>query len=513
MTSSNTYTERLGRYCLAIAAAAACFLASSCGGGGGGASGTNLSNAPTPVAITCNNGGVPAASLISAGTGQFASQIAACEKGLPTLLVPTTGNCVPVILDAGPCAYSVPLGSPSGTQPTVHVVNSANVPYTAVTICAPGSTTACQTIDHILVDTGSTGLRIMASVLTSSIQLPGISDSTGAPLIECVQFADGYSWGSIRTADVRLAGQVAQGIPVQIVGDSTAYTAPSTCYNSTPTPLNALNDVASFGANGVLGVGLFKQDCGPNCVGNTTTQFFYYTCPTTTTCSSFGPALNQQITNPVAAFASNNNGVLLQFSAVPVTSGALNLLGTLTFGINTQTNNQATASTLNTYFADPQSGDFISTLLSSTGGYSVPTAPFANSFIDSGSNAIYFPNTGTGTVIPTDTTYLWFLPSVPNGSPVDVINITATQQSYNSGTAGPHSFSFPIANANTVLFPSGGGNNTVFNGLGAPSSGTGTTGGVDWGLPFFLGKSVFVGIESNTTSVAGTPRTGPFWAY
>ena len=496
MTSSNTRYAQVGRMGLAIAAAAACVLAASCGGGGG--SGSNNSN--TPVAT-------------------IAQQVATCDHGQPQsqVAVPTTGNSVPVMIDSGPCAYGVPFGSPSGTASSVYKVGAANVPYTSVTICTPGSTTACQTIDHILVDTGSSGLRLMSSVLTGAATLPAISVNN-APLIECVQFADGYSWGSIRTADVHIAGESAMSLPVQVVGDSSSYTVPSGCLGTSTTPLSPLNDVGSFGSNGVLGVGLFKQDCGPGCVGPLNAgNGFYYSCPTTSSCSGFGPAISQQVTNPVALFATDNNGVVLQFPNVPAASGALNVQGTLSFGINTQTNNQASAGTLNTYLAEPDTGpnpgDFISTLLTASGGYNVPTTAFSNSFIDSGSNAIYFPNTGTPTVIPTDATYSWFIPVVPSSSPADVITLTATQQSY-TGAIGPAGFSFEIANANTVLFPSGSGNNTVFNGLGAPSgTGSGSTGGVDWGLPFFLGKTIYVGLEGDTISIAGTQQTGPFWAY
>nr|WP_249193126.1 DUF3443 family protein [Burkholderia cenocepacia] len=40
--------------------------------------------------------------------------------------------------------------------------NAQNVLYTSVTICMPG-TSNCQTIDNVLVDTGSFGLRLFNS--------------------------------------------------------------------------------------------------------------------------------------------------------------------------------------------------------------------------------------------------------------------------------------------------------------------------------------------------------------
>ena len=64
---------------------------------------------------------------------------------------PPTNNTASVIVDAGPSNGSV------------------NTLFTSVTICMPGSTTSCQTIDHIQVDTGSYGLRILAPALTSAL--------------------------------------------------------------------------------------------------------------------------------------------------------------------------------------------------------------------------------------------------------------------------------------------------------------------------------------------------------
>ena len=95
----------------------------------------------------------------------------------------------------------------------------------------------------------------------------------------------------------------------------------------------------------------------------------------------------------------------------------------------------------------------------------------------------------------------------------DVFSISATQQG--AGGGNTNTLNFKIANANTVLFPSGNGLNTVFNGLGAASSGTlsSSVGGVDWGLPFFLGKSVFVGLETVPITLSSGSATGPLWAY
>jgi hypothetical protein len=138
-------------------------------------------------------------------------------------------------------------GGPSG--------DAINTLYTTVTICVPGTTT-CQTIDNIQVDTGSYGLRVLASVLTLS--LPVASATDGNSLVECTQFVDGYSWGPVATADLEVAGEKASSLPVQVIGSSSFTNVPTDC-SSTGT---AEDTVASFGANGILGIGVFEQDCG-----------------------------------------------------------------------------------------------------------------------------------------------------------------------------------------------------------------------------------------------------------
>src|SRR5579871_3698662 len=187
---------------------------------------------------------------------------------------PTGSNVQAITVDSGPSLVA------NSTSPAL------NIAYTTITVCAPGSTTNCQTIDHIQVDTGSSGVRILASVLT--ITLPTRMDSNNAVEAECTQFADGDSWGSVRQADVKIAGETASNQLVQVIGDAT-YPVPSGCEGSSSTPSE--NDVQSFGANGILGVGPFIQDCGSGCtVGG---NGVYFTCPTTAcTPAAFGTPTN-----------------------------------------------------------------------------------------------------------------------------------------------------------------------------------------------------------------------------
>jgi len=138
---------------------------------------------------------------------------------------------------------------------------TVNIPFITITICAPGSTTNCQTIDGIEVDTGSWGLRIISSVLNASLlsALPQqMVAGTAIPVVECAQFADGYSWGPVMSADVTISSEKASNIPVQIIGNpSITQPAPSDCSSPVPNPENT---VGSFFANGLIGVGVFEQE-------------------------------------------------------------------------------------------------------------------------------------------------------------------------------------------------------------------------------------------------------------
>jgi hypothetical protein len=78
----------------------------------------------------------------------------------------------------------------------------ANAAFTSLTICKPGSTTACQNISGILVDTGSYGLRILQSGIPQ-LKLTQLLDANGNILENCDSFPDGsFLWGPVALADI-----------------------------------------------------------------------------------------------------------------------------------------------------------------------------------------------------------------------------------------------------------------------------------------------------------------------
>src|SRR4051812_21623081 len=107
---------------------------------------------------------------------------------------PTASNVLPISVNSGP-ANSAP-----------------NQPFVSVTVCVPG-TSNCQTIGGILVDTGSMGLRILSSAIT--LPLPQQTGAGGAPVVECLPFVDGFTWGPVQTADVRMGGEQANAMAIQ----------------------------------------------------------------------------------------------------------------------------------------------------------------------------------------------------------------------------------------------------------------------------------------------------------
>ncbi|WP_063801166.1 DUF3443 domain-containing protein [Burkholderia ubonensis] len=219
----------------------------------------------------------------------------------------------------------------------VAVQNLTNRPMVSVTVCEPDSTN-CQTIDNILLDTGSTGLRLVGSVASLVAGNPHVATANGEQLAECMPFGAGNTWGSVRTADVKMAGEIARNVPIQIIGDMDASSVPPSCTRRG----RMLNTVENLGFNGILGVDVNASDCGAHCA-DSTDYGVYFSCSNGAGCSDTTVPIAQQVVNPVTHFATDNNGVILQMPPV-ADMGQASVTGSLTFGIETQANNRFAAS-------------------------------------------------------------------------------------------------------------------------------------------------------------------------
>jgi hypothetical protein len=395
----------------------------------------------------------------------------------------------------------------------------------------PGTTT-CQTIDHIEVDTGSTGLRIVTGATivdaagnpagTFSLALPGVPDpkTAGNVLAECLQFADGFSWGSVNKADIRLpiSGKTATNVNVQVIGAASAgdpSKASPTCLPPPPINMNSCmgieDTVPCFGANGILGVGPFINDCNSNSTqtcdpaaprtsggvtfpGNSAT---YFSCTAAASCAQVGAGIittQLQVPNPAVLFAADNNGVIIELPAVGATGAPAPQNGALVFGIGTQTNNALGSATV----LPMCNGSGASCMIGASALYGTVTAnwngnQYLESYLDSGSNANFFPTTSIPSCLSPNQGFL-----CPTSTTAESATLTGT----NGMTA---SADFSAANADS-LFAENNSMNFAFSNLaGSNYSSSLPNESVDFGLSFFYGRNVFTGFENNAN--------GPYFAY
>ena len=430
------------------------------------------------LALAACGGGSPATSGSgsTSSTSSGSSSSSSSSSGGGTLT-----NFTQVVIDAGPAALNV---GPNG-------YTASNTPYVTITVCAPGSTTNCQTIDHVLLDTGSVGLRIEAGVLNASLlsALPIQTDPAGNGVGECYEYVDNYVFGSVRSGDFTIGGESVPAMALQVIGDTTGGfgTVPNSCSSGNGSNMNT---VQALGANAIIGVGLGAIDCGSSC-SNTKGSggAIYYDCPSSG-CNSVvtrGESLTapfQQLPNPVAAFATDNNGTVLTLPSVPA-AGEVSITGTVYFGIGTQTNNGLGSATI----IPTDDNGYI------TATYNGTALP--DSFFDSGSNYLYFVDTTiaectqngfTGFYCPPQTLTLSAAITGTNGQG----SITPTfplENAYNTPSATANAIPGIGVNPNTQNF-----SNPIKNSF-------------DFGLPFFFGRSVYTAIAGR--SAAGT--TGPWF--
>ncbi|MFM0597838.1 DUF3443 family protein [Paraburkholderia dilworthii] len=417
----------------------------ACGGGGGGSSSTPSSGNTVAVSPA-------AASSATASSGTTVSQP-------PPSLLPaanTASNAIPVLVSS----------AVSGTR---------NFPMVDVTVCTPGTdaTANCATIPRVVLDTGSSGLRIFASALPTSTlsTLPKQTlPPTGNTLAECAVFASGYAWGTVRQVDVLLSGEVAQNVPIQVMGDATlAATAPADCQMNI-----AYSAALILGANGILGVSVNPRDCGTACA-NGNVAGFYYSCGAAG-CTPTSLAVSQQVGNPVQFFPADNNGVLVELPPVAA-GGALSASGTLIFGIDTQPNNMLAGQSA-TILPTNGYGEFNATYLG-------VTFPSSASF-DTGSPSMYLQNTA----VPVNSAGFY--------APTNTLAQSVTLSGLNSAST---TINFNIANASDLLASA----NYAFNDIAYSIPNL-----FDLGMPFFFGRHVYFGLANSVSQGGGA---GPYVAF
>jgi hypothetical protein len=200
---------------------------------------------------------------------------------------------------------------------------------------------------------------------------------------------------------------------------------------------------------------------------------------------------NMQEPNPVTLFAADKNGSIIDLPAVAST-GASTLTGSLIFGIDTQSNNQSGTQTVLTV-------NDLSELTMTFNGQTL-----ANSFIDSGSNGIFFTDSIVTCAAP---------PSDPTSQIVDfycpssTLTLGLSIQGANGVMA--NNLTFGVGNAITMLNNSQTQTFSVFPQLAGTLPAGAPAGTFDYGLAFFYGKRVAVAIDGDTTSVG----MGPYIAF
>lgn len=483
-------------------------LFQGCGGGGGGSSPAELRSVTvSPATLTLAAGTVKIFTAIgtysdnstrdltasafwssSSNTVATVSNISG-SKGKVTAVAAGTARITATVANlSGSANVTVTAGvQPEGANVMTISVNGSlcsaatsdymNKPCVSVTICTPG-TSNCKTISDVLLDTGSYGLRIFNGA-ASGLSLPQVTTSTGS-LAGCVEFADGSSlWGPVKRAAVKLGGEPAVEIPIQIVDASFGSTNGTRCAVESTNPyVGPDRTPAEAGFTGILGVGVAAYDCGATCVNSAIGV--YYSCAGGS-CAPTTVPLEDQLRNPATALPVDNNGLIVQLPSVPL-DGVISTTGSLMLGIGTRSNNTPGSPTV---LPTDATGNFITVFNGVT---------FNDAFLDTGSNAFYIPNVARSLLPPcSGGNSDWYCPP-------STVALTATTRG--AGGAPSTAVTFRVANA-LSLFNSP---NNVFNDVAGTSSF-----GFDWGLPFFLGRRVLYGFEGMATPALGA--IGPFVAY
>jgi hypothetical protein len=148
--------------------------------------------------------------------------------------------------------------------------------------------------------------------------------------------------------------------------------------------------------------------------------------------------------------------------------------GTLVLGIGTRSNNALAAGSVQLQL--DTKGEFRTT---PSGGTSASRA-----FADTGSNGLFF-TAPTGSGLPTCQGYAeWYCPA-------STVSLTAVNSASSGLAGGP--ITFQIGSFQTIMIDQP----TVYV---SPAVGGPIATYFDWGLPFFLGRDVYLGLETTTSN-------------
>jgi hypothetical protein len=407
--------------------------------------------------------------------------------GSSAIVSPGATSSVP--LPSGGNSVAVTLAPSTAANPQI------NQPYISVTLCVG---TSCAQINDVLVDTGSYGFRVAASVLaTTGLSLPQVTTS-GGNLAECAQFAGGYMWGLVKSATLKIGGETtATNIPIQVTDDTTPAQLPTP--DTVCTSGGTLQNIGPAGTNGIggnaiIGLGALVND-GQR----------YYSCSggsCTFVCSGYGVSSStscnnavSEVANPVASFTQDNNGIILQMDGVAANGSAIaGQAGLLTFGINTQSNNALTNFQVVPHATlDPTTNPDGSYFGISYGCNTCnPATPPTTGFFDTGSNYAYLNLTSSQLTL--DSLFVYHLANANN--PVTVAATLAGSVVTSYVVSNPINSNCPTCNA--------------YNDIAASASNSGIGSQADLGMPYFYGRSIAFAIEGR--AVSGLTTAAPFYA-
>lgn len=431
-------------------------LATACGGGGSGGGSNTENGNPWLSQAQVNVVGSNSTNELS---GIQVPDLSDCQ-----LANRAQANVVPVCVDDGPIDPA-----------TGQSARAGNRPFVTVRLCVPGSTTQCVNVNHMLVDTGSTGIRVSVPALPTRINLPAVTTRAGIPVAECMHFISGWTWGSLNRADVYIGGLVARNMPIQMMESSSTNPtiggngggafpdAPRVCKEA---DINRnVGSVGMIRANGIIGVGVWPDDALIDY-----DQYFVCTSGVCTVTNDLDPS--QRPTHPALHLPSFPGGASLKMASIS-RSGARNATGTLTFGV-TSLPSGANRLALN------ENSMFTTTINGQVYPYS---------YMDSGTVGMYF-DLDTPAIPECSRAFGLYCPSAS-------LRVAATQSDTDGNN---HNVSFDVVNIES-LFQNSSFEPTALNNLTGPtydSYDLSLPQRFAWGFPFFYGRTVYTLLVGTT---------------